>query len=53
MPTYKEKVFVSMEEVFIVLYNLQQENQTLHVSIVHFQNNQASTSLGCVSTMQP
>jgi len=42
-----------MEEVFVVLYNLHQENQTFHEFIVHLQNNQASTSLGCVSTMQP
>jgi hypothetical protein len=32
-----EKVFVSMEEVIIVLQNLKQENQAYHESIVHLQ----------------
>ncbi len=40
----------SMEEVFVVLRNLEHENQALHEFVAHLQINQASTSLGCVST---
>jgi len=36
MLTFKEFVFVSMEEVFVVFQKLQQENQAFHESIVHF-----------------
>jgi len=39
-----------MEEILVVLKNLEYENQTLHESIAHLQINQASTSLGCIST---
>jgi hypothetical protein len=40
MLTSKEEVFMSMEEVIAILQNLQQENQALCESILHFQNNQ-------------
>jgi hypothetical protein len=43
----------SMEEVLVVLRNLEHENQTFGEYIAHLQTNQASTSLGCVSTIQP
>jgi hypothetical protein len=42
-----------MEEVLTILWNLEQENQTFHEFVVDFQTNQASTSLGCVSSTQP
>jgi hypothetical protein len=43
----------TVEEVFVVLRNLEHENQTLREFIVHFQTNQVSTSLGCISGIQP
>jgi hypothetical protein len=43
----------SMKKVLTILKNLEQENQTLHESIVHLQTNQVSTSLKCISTTQP
>jgi hypothetical protein len=43
-------MFTFVEEVFVVLSNLEHENQALHEFVVHLQINQASTSLGCVST---
>jgi hypothetical protein len=42
-----------MEEVFIVLRNLEQENQAFYEYVVHLETNQILTSLGCISTMQP
>jgi len=39
-----------MEEVFVTLRHMQQENQALCDSIIHLQNAQASTSLGCAPT---
>jgi hypothetical protein len=42
-----------MEEVLVVFWNLEQENQALRGFIVHLQTNQTSTSLRCVSTTQP
>jgi hypothetical protein len=42
-----------MEEAFVVLRNLEHENQALGEYVVHLQTNQALTSLGCVSTTQP
>ncbi len=42
-----------MEEVLVVLRNFEQENQILHEYVVHLQTNQASTSLGCISTTKP
>ncbi len=38
----------SMEEVFIVFRPVQQENHVFCDFVVHLQNVQASTSLGCV-----
>jgi hypothetical protein len=42
-----------MEEFFVILRNLQQENQTWCESIRHLQTNQVLTSLGCFSKTQP
>jgi len=42
-----------MEEVLVVLRNLEHENQAFGEYVVHLQTNQASTSLGCISTTQP
>jgi hypothetical protein len=42
-----------MEEIFLVLRNFEQENQTFREFVAHLQTNQTSTSLGCVSTTQP
>jgi len=46
-------MFTLMEEVLVVLRNFEQENQILHEYVVHLQTNQASTSLGCISTTKP
>jgi hypothetical protein len=46
-------MFTLMEEVLNVLRNIKLENQTLCEYITHLQTNQASTSLGCISTTQP
>ncbi len=43
----------SMEEILVVLKNLENENQTLHESMAHFQTNQAWTSLGYALVTQP
>ncbi len=43
----------SMEEIFVVLRNFEQENQTLHDFIAHLQTNQVLTILGYVSATKP
>jgi hypothetical protein len=42
-----------MEEIFVVVKNLEHENQTFHEFVVHLQTNQVSTSLGHILTTQP
>jgi len=43
-------MIASMEEIFVVLKRMQQENQSFCESITHLLSIQASTSLGCVPT---
>jgi hypothetical protein len=45
---FREEMVTSMEEVFVVFGPMQQENQAFRDFVVHLQNVQASTSLGCV-----
>jgi hypothetical protein len=40
MSIFKEKMVTFMEEVFIALKHMQQENQTLCEFVVHFQHAQ-------------
>jgi hypothetical protein len=35
MPTSKEEIVVSMEEVLVVLRNLEQENQVFYEYVIH------------------
>jgi hypothetical protein len=46
-------IIVSMEEVYVVLIFVQEGNQSHHESIIHLQNTQTSTSLGCVLITPP
>jgi hypothetical protein len=45
---FREEMVTSMEEVFVVFGPMQQKNQAFRDFVVHLQNVQASTSLGCV-----
>jgi hypothetical protein len=45
---FKKEMVTSMEKVFVVFRPMQQENHAFCDFVVHLQNVQASTSLGCV-----
>ncbi len=46
------KVVASMKMFFAILQYVQQENQSLHDLVMHFQNNQVPTSSKYVPTTQ-
>ncbi len=48
MSMFRKGMVTYMEEVFVAFRHMQQANHAFHDYVVHLQNVQASTSLGCV-----